>query len=283
MPGAAAPSPRDPPHSSTVEASFLEFDGSRRFLTLWRPSAGPPREALVLAPPFGEEMNKSRRTVACSARRFAQAGFAVAVLDLLGCGDSEGHFADATWDRWCADLLAAAAHAREHFQCPTTFWSVRAGSLFLPDVHEAFDRFVLWQPVAQGENYLTQLLRMRVAADALAGGNVTTKALRAELEQGRSLEIGGYEMGPDLLLPMSRRSLDAWTPARGDVLWLETGGETEGSCSPVATRIIQRLQAAGAAAAAEWVPGDAFWMTLEIAENRALADRTLLAAERAPS
>ncbi|MFO1320408.1 MAG: hydrolase 2, exosortase A system-associated [Burkholderiales bacterium] len=267
--------PQVRPHQ--VETSFIEIDGSRRYCTLWRPTTGNPIEVLVLAPPFGDEMNKSRRTLSSAARTFAARGTAVLCMDLFGCGDSEGDFREATWSRWCDDLRIAAHRARDLMNVPVALWAVRAGALFAPDLQEHFDRTILWQPVIQGESYVTQVLRIKVAADGFLGLSTTTKSLRLQLEQGDSLEIGGYEWRPDLLLAMARRSLNHWTPPGGEVLWLETGAETSGSCTPAASQIAQRLREGGLEVRTEWIRGEPFWMTLDIAENRALADRTAAA------
>lgn len=269
--------------ASRCEVTYLDVNGSRRYAALWHPATGPVNDVLVLAPPFGEELNKSRRTLAQSARTLAAHGHGVLVMDLYGCGDSEGDFGDATWARWCDDLRAAAAQMRARHDTPVTFWSVRAGALFAPDVHEAFDRFVLWQPVVQGESYVNQVLRVKVAADGFAGVTTTTKSLRAELEEGRSLEVGGYDLGPELLLPLSRQSLNKWSLARGDVIWIETGAETTGQCSPAAVQVAERLRTSGTQVHLEWVRGEPFWMTLEITENRALAERTAIALAPVPA
>ncbi|MGL5987461.1 MAG: CocE/NonD family hydrolase, partial [Burkholderiales bacterium] len=67
------------------------------------------RGIVVYAHPWAEEMNKSRRMAAEMARQMARSGFAVLQLDLAGCGDSDGDFADASWDAWLEDIDRAAA------------------------------------------------------------------------------------------------------------------------------------------------------------------------------
>src|SRR6476660_7010955 len=98
MPDRRSPRPR-------VEAFHLSWDGRRRFCILHTPPEGSARDrTIVYAPPFGEEMNKSRRMAALQARALATAGWAVVQVDLLGCGDSDGEFADASWGRWVDDI-----------------------------------------------------------------------------------------------------------------------------------------------------------------------------------
>ncbi len=54
-------------------------------------------------------------------------------------------------------------------------------------------RFSLWQPVANGKTFLTQFLRLRVAGEMMAGRAIGTEAMRSQLQNGETLEIGGYE------------------------------------------------------------------------------------------
>ncbi|MDX1736353.1 MAG: hypothetical protein R3228_18390, partial [Halioglobus sp.] len=57
-------------------------------------------------------MHKARRTVAAQARVLAAAGYNVVLLDLSGCGDGAGDFADATWQLWHADAAFALQYLR---------------------------------------------------------------------------------------------------------------------------------------------------------------------------
>ena len=74
----------------------------RRFAVYHAPAVDQMRGQIVYLHPFAEEMNKSRRMAALQSRALASAGFAVRQLDLLGSGDSEGDFGDASWDLWVA-------------------------------------------------------------------------------------------------------------------------------------------------------------------------------------
>src|SRR4051794_23621058 len=91
----------------------LPVDSGHR-LCIWRVPADPDNigDIIVHVPAFAEEMNKTRRMTAHVARELAARGFGVLQVDLLGCGDSSGDFADATWEQWITDLVAAAEWAR---------------------------------------------------------------------------------------------------------------------------------------------------------------------------
>src|SRR5690606_27532247 len=85
----------------------LDTGRGKRFALLTSPAASAPIGGLLFLHPFAEEMNKSRRMVALAARAFASAGWAVLQVDLAGCGDSEGDFADADWQTWLDDVSHA--------------------------------------------------------------------------------------------------------------------------------------------------------------------------------
>ena len=58
--------------------------------------------------PLADEMNKARRMAALQCRALAANGYAALQIDLAGCGDSSGDFANATWSGWLDDSLQAA-------------------------------------------------------------------------------------------------------------------------------------------------------------------------------
>src|SRR5688500_8337577 len=121
-------------------------------------------------------MNKARRMAALQARRLAAEGFAVLQIDLLGCGDSSGDFCEARWELWRRDVQAALAWMRQRFQVPLALWGLRLGAVLACDVaqrEETVDRLLLWQPVTNGSQFLTQFLRLRLASEMLAAGAAT--------------------------------------------------------------------------------------------------------------
>ena len=107
------------------EALFLPSPRGRLFAVLRAPTAGV-RGAIVHLPAFADEMNKARSVVAHASRVLADAGWAVLHLDPLGCGDSEGDFADATWEGWVRDAQVGAAWMRQHYPGQLWLWGLRS-------------------------------------------------------------------------------------------------------------------------------------------------------------
>jgi hypothetical protein len=78
-----------------TEAFFLPLTRGARACLLRTPGREPANAGAILyVHPFAEEMNKSRRMAALQARP-VRSRLTVLQIDLYGCGDSDGNFADA--------------------------------------------------------------------------------------------------------------------------------------------------------------------------------------------
>ena len=109
---------------------FLPASGGQRYCLLHLPPPGQAsRGGIVYLHPFAEELNKSRHVAAAQARAFAAAGYSVLQIDLYGCGDSSGDFAEARWAIWHNDLHLACAWLAQRVDGPLTLWGLRLGAL----------------------------------------------------------------------------------------------------------------------------------------------------------
>ena len=272
------------PESAGAEAFFLAADPGQRFC-LFFPPAGPCRGALLYVPPFGDEMNKSRRMAAQTARALASRGFGVLLLDLHGCGDSSGEFHEARWDIWKNDLAAGCAWLTARLGAPVSLLGLRLGALLALDfVHSAqhrLARLVLWQPVASGSVYLTQFLRLLTANAMLAdsgdkpgGDKASTAQLRAALLGGQTLEVAGYEIAPELAQALDAMDAAGLAPAGCPVHWFETASPPERPVTPVLERLMAAWRAAGADLTLHRLACTSFWGTQEIAESPQLVQAT---------
>jgi exosortase A-associated hydrolase 2 len=230
-----------------------------------------PRLGLVYVPPFAEEMNRSRRMAALQARRLAELGVDVLLLDLFGTGDSAGDFADARWDIWRSDVRTAIDWLGSRTDGNAGLWGVRLGALLAADVLAAetvqIPCLLLWQPVLSGDRYLTQFLRLRVAATMNAGAEKeSTKALRERLSRGESLEIAGYELAPALADSISSLQLQSRMEGLGTlpVTWLEVASGEDAGLSTPSQQVVSALTERGRPVVARAVRGDPFWAAQEI-------------------
>ncbi len=273
---------------TSVLRAPLYFDGGtgRCYATLFSlrdPRATPAGEggptACLFVPPFGEEMNKSRRSVALLGEALAAQGRWTLVPDLGGTGDSGGDFVDARWELWCADLQAAASLLRDLGAQSVSIVALRFGALLAVAVLQSLalpvDRLVLWQPVISGSQYLTQFLRLRVAAGLTEGGGATVRKIRDELERAGSVEVGGYELSLPLARAMEDARLDLPpSPTPLPIHWLDVASDPERPLPGPAQSLIDSWRSAGLPVAVERVRGDAFWATQEITEASELVAAT---------
>jgi exosortase A-associated hydrolase 2 len=253
----------------TVEAFFLPArDGRRgqRFCVVHR-ARGTPRGAVLHLHAFAEEMNKARRMVSLQARRLAQAGFTVLLIDLLGCGDSSGDFGDATWDDWLADARLGADWLRQHAPGPLWLWGLRAGALLAAQAAAAVDaaegcKLLLWQPPPNGKVLLQQFLRLKAARDLLSGESKgVTEGLRRDLAAGTAVEVAGYLLSPSLAAGLEA-AVPTPPPQADRVCWFEVG--SGGEVSPAGRLAAERWRAAGWSVDLQVVAGPPFWQTTEI-------------------
>ena len=251
---------------SHAEPFFLAGAHGDRYC-LYHAPVGACRGALVYVHPFAEEMNKARRMAALQSRALAAIGVGVLQIDLAGCGDSEGEFGDARWEHWKTDLADACAWLRQRVDMPVGLWGLRLGALLALDYARSAEppvaRLLLWQPVLQGTTFLTQFLRLRVAGEMLGDGETGggTKALRAQLDAGQSLEVAGYALAPPLAAAIDALDAAALAP-NCPVDWFEMLAAPERPLPPAALRVAALWQAP----AMHKVACPPFWSTQEIAE-----------------
>ena len=261
-------------------AFFLPAEPGNRFCVYHRPADGGTGGGFVYAHPFCDEMNKARRMAALQSRRLAAAGYAVLQIDLFGCGDSSGNFADARWGIWKQDLHFALGWLRSRVDGPLGLWGLRLGATLAADVARdpglGIEQLLLWQPVNNGEQFLTQFLRLRLAAEMLADGAAQTgvRELRETLARGVPLEIAGYDLHPRLAAEIDALRLDDLVPAVKRVHCLEVSAAAEPKLSPATWRALEVWRSKGLDVRAAAAGGELFWSTIEVTECEALLAAT---------
>ncbi|WP_332292444.1 hydrolase 2, exosortase A system-associated [Aquincola agrisoli] len=273
-----------------MQAFFLPAEtaaGGQRF-ALYHPPSGAPRGAVLFVHAFTEEMNKSRRMAALAARALASSGCGVLQLDLYGCGDSSGEFAEATWSDWLADVQRGARWLQQRHPGMPWLWGHRAGCLLAAQAAQAMGGgypLLFWQAPAAGKPLLQQFLRLKLAGSMQGGAaRGSTEALRQALQAGRPVDVAGYLLNPALASGLEAAALDALAPPAGTpVVWLETTAREPAALLPTSAALLERWRGQGCEVAAEAVPGPAFWQTVEIEEAPALVDATVRHVLRASS
>ncbi len=258
----------------TPLASFDPVPGGFRFTLRYLPPDGADtRGAVILAPPFAEEMNRCRRMTALAARRLAYAGWSVIVRDLLGCGDSSGDFGDASWEAWQDDLRSLVAEVP--VGTPLWLWGSRAGALLVPAMLDMRPdaNLILWQPLLGGKAVLSQFLRLKTASAAIAGyERVDPGAFRETLANGQPIEVAGYSLSSAVAHGMDAAQLALTPNFTGRVLWLEVCITQPASLAPAGEAVRAEWLRRGIRLDARAVVGDQFWQTQETSECLALID-----------
>jgi exosortase A-associated hydrolase 2 len=267
-------------NTGRLQAQFID-GGHDRILVVSRVPAGQLRGAVLIAPPFAEEMNKTRKIFADLATALSRAGVVSVLPDLFGTGDSAGEFRDARWDLWKENLqrvvdwiassgwqLAGVVGVR--LGCALVAEMLRDGSHVAP-------RSVFWQPVLDGERYLTQFLRLRVAASMTdTAGKETVAILRGRLLAGESVEVAGYELAPALAAQIDRvRLADALGLQLGQLTWMELVRGDDGRLPGASQLAVDACVTAGLRVETAAIVGVPFWTSTEVVRNQELVARTI--------
>ncbi len=269
---------------------FLPASKGKLFCVCFRPadSVGPGRGVLFF-PAFAEEMNKSRRIVAQQARALACRGCTVLLVDPFGTGDSEGDFGEADPATWSEDVRYAMGWLQNEGVSGLYFWGMRLGALLALDSArrhaERVDGVWLWQPVAGGKQFLTQFLRLRLAADLMgAGEKITTGSLRESLAAGDAVEVAGYELSPALAAGIDALDLRELLAAyAGRLAWLELLAAEDRPVPVVTRRLLDAVREEGRDIAFRTLVCEPFWSLPELVQAPALIDAgTDLFAEAFP-
>lgn len=260
-----------------LHAFHLEAPGGFRFCVLRSPPPGVASlGGIVHVPAFAEEMNKSRHMAALQAEAWATQGWTVLQIDLHGCGDSSGEFADASWESWLQDVRLACERL-EGLGVPLRWlWGLRLGALLACDALERFSLgcgLLLWQPVTGGGQHLQQFLRLWKMAQVVGKG-AAGPAPDELLAAGGVAEVAGYELSPRLAAGMRQAALHAVAAAA--VHWFQVGAG-QPDPSPAFLKLAERWRSLGVPVCHHGVEGPGFWQTQEISLAPALLRASLAA------
>ena len=272
-------------------------DGGQRFCLFHEAHDQPSRGLILYVHPFAEEMNKSRRMAALQSRAFAQAGYDVLQIDLLGCGDSSGDFGDATWKGWVSDVVQGCRWLRNRntasgaeSNLPALWlWGLRTGCLLAVEAANQLDApcsFIFWQPPASGKPLMQQFLRLKVAGDMLGGQSKgAMETLRLKLAAGEAVEVAGYSLSPSLAAGLEKAQLLPFNESghQQRMEWLELSIRDDAQLSPLSAKTFASWQNAGIASRSHAVSGPAFWQTSEIEDAPALVLATVAAVNEMAS
>ena len=258
----------------SVIPRFIDLPQGRIFVLQHSPRGFSPHAGVVLVPPFAEEMNKSRRMLTLLAEKLASQGIHVLLPDFYGTGDSEGDFADASWQGWLEQLAECIHQMQQEYQLEHySLLAVRSGALlataYLQQPHPVVDRLVLWQPVVEGSTHLTQFLRLRLASNMLSGDRdkESGNMLKQRLAAGEVVEVAGYALTSAVADGLAAASVKNIAPdSLPPTCWIDVVAK-EGQMPPLVNRkLVQSWQEAGVDLQHHSCVGEPFWGSVEIVE-----------------
>lgn len=265
-----------------AEPFFLKVESGERFCLFYRPNLANPLGTFIFIHPFAEEMNKSRRMIAQQSKAFSENGFAVLQIDLCGCGDSSGEFNEARWEVWKQDIFHAINWIKHQTAAPINLWGLRLGGLLALDLaseaEESFQHIVLWNPIISGNTFLTQFLRLKVASQLMVKSgkeSAGTSVLRNKIMAGETLEIAGYELSSILAIAIDKLRIGDFKVFDTKIHWFEVVPEAGRVLSPSAMATVNSWKERNIDLDLQYVTGQAFWATQEIAECPELIEATI--------
>jgi alpha-beta hydrolase superfamily lysophospholipase len=148
-----------------VEAELpCHFGANGELFGIYHPTPAPATKAVLLCPPFGQEMVRSHRLYRQLAHALVAQGIAVLRFDYYGSGDSAGSSMDVDWSRCIDDTLAATDELRALSRCDrvAAFGARLGGSVALAGAARLAE-LVVWDPVLDGATHVAQLDRLQAA------------------------------------------------------------------------------------------------------------------------
>lgn len=249
---------------------FLPSSQENLFSIYYHPTKYFSEKGTVLyIHPFADEMNKSRRMAALQACAFSQAGIGVLQIDLFGCGDSSGEFGDATWAIWKDNINSALNWFHENSNGPVSLWGLRLGALLMMDWAKStsapIEHFIFWQPVLNGALAMNQFFRLAAVSKMIGKKGSSVADIREKISQGKRVEIGGYELHPDLVKPIESLKIeDLCPPAGSRIIWKDISLNDSPVMGPAVLKSIDHFKQNGCRVEAESVRGNPFWNSVEI-------------------
>lgn len=181
------------------EPFFFKNGNYQLFGMLHYPDADERKEGFVFCHPFAEEKLWAHRVYVNFARELVKRGYPVLRFDMMGHGDSDGGFEDATIETHLADITAAVSTIRA--KCPSvstvSLMGLRLGATLavLTAINNSdIKRLVLWDPVVDGSKYMQEMLRINLTTQMATYKKVihNREALIEMMKNGEPVDIDGY-------------------------------------------------------------------------------------------
>lgn len=141
---------------------FFFGTSARQLYGSYEPAVSSGRgHGVVLCPAFADEYLYAHGAFRLLARQLSAANLDVLRFDYFGTGDSAGDFEEASADQWLADIRTAVAELKDIAQVSrVSIVGLRYGATLAAQAARTrsdVDGLVLWDPIFDGEGYLTEI------------------------------------------------------------------------------------------------------------------------------
>jgi len=214
------------------EAGYFEVAGAYLYTVVHRTSE--PLARILLIGPFASERQNSYLPWVRWARYLAARGFEVLRYDYRGVGESLGRFEEATFSDWAADLaLLCDWFKKLQPEIPLLLHGLETGALLACGAFQKGygDALLLWSPPQDANQALRSTLLRWVGLEQLLKPGAERRSAAdyiRQLEQGRSIEVEGYQWSACL-----------WQESFAWKLPLNIGDEQDSDTSERPVRIVK--------------------------------------------
>ena len=211
-----------------MHEAFFFGPGRQRIFAHYHPAAARGGEVLTLiCPPLFSEYMRTHMALRKLAVALAERGQHVLRLDYRGTGDSFGDLDEVGVSEWIADIELSVQEGRDlSGSSAVQLVGVRAGALLAcasMGASKHIRRFVLWDPVRDGADYLLRLRRMQT--DMLERNLYLSRAERA----GAMVEHGGFRLSARMLEEFRLLDIHAYSKVPKSRLHIVNTSVAEGS------------------------------------------------------
>lgn len=192
----------------------------RLFGILYKPDNKDVKEGFIFCHPFAEEKLWTQRVMVNFARELMKKGYAVLRFDFMGHGDSEGNFSESSVQTRLEDIQIACEFLNT--KIPNlkliNLLGLRFGAtlaVLAVEKIKKINRLVLWDPIINGKDYMQELFRINLTTQTAVYKEIryTRDALVKQLEEGKTVNIDGYEIAHDLYKQSTEINLLGFEPS----------------------------------------------------------------------
>jgi len=148
-----------------MELPFHFGPGSDLF-GLFHATGMPPRKAVLLCPPLGQDQIRCHRLYRQLAQALATDGIAALRFDYYGSGDSAGASDELDWQRCIDDTAMAADELRRRSGCERVIaFGARLGACIAVEAAASarLAGLIMWDPIVAGAAHVARLDAMQDA------------------------------------------------------------------------------------------------------------------------